>query len=273
MTPADRIRQLSRPLEPLPTGEAPRLEPLVGIDTVVFDIYGTLIISGSGDISLIDDTNQETAMRDSFAAVEAEMPPNSSTRFHELIREDQKRRQEHGLDHPEVEIREIWGELASFGADLEALAIEYECRVNPVWPMPNLASTIALLRERGLRLGIISNAQFYTPHLFEAFCDASLNDLGFDPKIQVFSYKLREGKPSTRLYELVAEEVDPAATLYVGNDMLKDVWPAQQVGFKTALFAGDQRSLRKREDDPRVTEIRPDVVITDLNQLPGILGI
>ncbi len=78
----------------------------------------------------------------------------------------------------------------------------------------------------------MSNAQFYTPYLFEAFCGANLENLGFDPEIQVFSYQLREGKPSNRLYQKIAENQQPASTLYVGNDMRNDIWPAQTLGLQ-----------------------------------------
>tara|TARA_R110002096_G_scaffold16106_23_gene55129 strand:- start:2204 stop:3013 length:810 start_codon:yes stop_codon:yes gene_type:complete len=268
MTHAERFRRLSSPLEPIPTKETPQLDALEGIEAVVFDIYGTLVISGSGDIGLIDESNRENAMREAFEAVGATMPEGASTRFYQLIRED---REASHVEHPEVEIREIWRKLAGDDVGVEALAIEYECRTNVVWPMPNLVETLGQLRERGLRLGIVSNAQFYTPHLFEAFCNATLDELGFDPELQVFSFDLREGKPSTLLYAEIAKSQDPKRALFVGNDMLKDIWPAQTVGFKTALFAGDQRSLRNREDDPRVAETHPDLVITDLAQLPGAI--
>lgn len=269
MTHAERFRNLSSPLQPLPTTESPQLGPLEDIEAVVFDIYGTLVISGSGDIGLIDESNRENAMRDAFAAVGATMPDGASSRFYELIRED---REASHVEHPEVEIRDVWRKLAGEDVDIEALAIEYECRTNVVWPMPNLLETLEQLRDRGLRLGIVSNAQFYTPHLFEAFCETTLDQLGFDPEIQVFSFDMREGKPSTALYAEIAKSQNPSNALFVGNDMLKDIWPAQTVGFKTALFAGDQRSLRKREDDPRVAETRPDLVLTDLAQLPGALA-
>jgi putative hydrolase of the HAD superfamily len=63
----------------------------------------------------------------------------------------------------------------------------------------------------------------------------------------------------------------PEDTLYVGNDMLNDIWPAAQCGLKTSLFAGDQRSLRLRETDPRCSDLEPDVIITKLSQLPHII--
>ena len=55
--------------------------------------------------------------------------------------------------------------------------------------------------------------------------------------------------------------------LFIGNNMLKDVYPAQAAGFLTGLFAGDVRSLRWRENDDRCNGISPDIVITELNQL------
>ena len=57
------------------------------------------------------------------------------------------------------------------------------------------------------------------------------------------------------------------AVLYVGNDMLNDIYPAAKAGFKTALFAGDSRSLRLRKDKPKCKYLSADIVITDLIQL------
>ena len=67
-------------------------------------------------------------------------------------------------------------------------------------------------------------------------------------------------------YGMMSEE-----TLYVGNDMLNDVWTASQCGLRTALFAGDQRSLRMRGDDPRCADLEPDVIITKLSQLLAVV--
>jgi putative hydrolase of the HAD superfamily len=66
--------------------------------------------------------------------------------------------------------------------------------------------------------------------------------------------------------------VSAAETLYVGNDMLNDVWTASQCGLKTALFAGDKRSLRLREDDARCAALQPDVIVTSLSQILDIVG-
>ena len=100
----------------------------------------------------------------------------------------------------------------------------------------------------------------------------SAEDLGFEPKLQIYSYQYGLGKPSARLFEPAVDElrkrsIDPDEAIFVGNDMLNDILPATQVGFRTALFAGDARSLRMREDDARVSKIAPDLILTELGQL------
>ena len=46
------FRLHSQPLEPHPTGTAPQLRRLEHIKAAAFDIYGTLVISGVGDIGV-----------------------------------------------------------------------------------------------------------------------------------------------------------------------------------------------------------------------------
>ncbi len=290
MSHARHIREHSAPLNPLPTGETPRLAPLPGLRGVVFDIYGTLIISAAGDISLAGDGDDDSAMRRAIALGSGHPLTPEMTRLTESYRRHiqtrQEERREHGVAYPEVEIREIWRDLltewghpAATDPDaIERIAVAYEVAVNPVWPMPGLDGTLTALREAGLALGIVSNAQFYTPPLFPAFLDGrTLSDLGFDESLQVYSYQLREGKPSRRLYErlverLAARGIAPGEVLYVGNDLRNDIWPAREVGLRTALFAGDRRSLRWREDDPRVAGVTPDLLVTDLRQLLGVIS-
>ena len=47
------------PLAPEPTGEDPVLPTLHGVRAVVFDVYGTMLVSGSGDISLASEAGLE----------------------------------------------------------------------------------------------------------------------------------------------------------------------------------------------------------------------
>ncbi len=281
------LRQHCRPLQPRPTDSVARLGPLLGIRAVLFDIYGTLFISASGDIGLADGSVRGDAAAETLACMGIRLRVGGDEivkRLHESIREEHTASRMRGIEHPEVDIREIWkttlGRLQAAGqiesptqVDLERLCVEYEVRTNPVWPMPGLGKCLAACRSLDLVLGIISNAQFFTPPLFESLLGTSLDDLGFDAHLRYYSYAWGHAKPGTVLYQKAAQMLDSrgitaAETLYVGNDMRNDIVPAQKVGFRTALFAGDARSLRLREDDPQVLGVVPDLVIVRLSDLP-----
>lgn len=284
------LRQHCHPLEPRPTQEVSSLGPLSDIQAVLFDIYGTLFISASGDIGLADNTIRGDAATEALETVGLKLHVDGHVvveRLHKTIREDHAAARERGIEFPEVDIREIWqttlAGLREAGqiegepqVDLERLSVEYEVRTNPVWPMPGLLDCFQACRTKGMVLGIISNAQFFTPALFDSLLGSSLDDLGFDPELRYYSYAHRHAKPGTVLYEEAAQilksrGISATQTLYLGNDMRNDIYPAQKVGFQTALFAGDARSLRLRQEDPQISSIHPDLKILSLSDLPNCL--
>ena len=279
---ADLIRSRSAPLDARPTGVAPRLERLDGVKAVLFDVYGTLAISGSGDVGTHAAEDRSDAFR--AASQAAGLPATvDAARAVETLRSVIDRHhaaaKAEGVDYPEVDIREVWrdvfdrlGGAAPDAETLERLAVEYECRTNPTWTMPHAAEVLRELKNRGLLLGIVSNAQFFTPHLFPAHLGDTLEGFGFNLDVRSWSWEHGRAKPGTFLYDYAAFRlgeyaVAPGEVLYVGNDLLNDCTPAQQVGFRTALFAGDARSLRLREGDERVADTRPTVTVTDLRRL------
>jgi putative hydrolase of the HAD superfamily len=148
----------------------------------------------------------------------------------------------------------------------------FEHIANPTYPMPGLDQVLRTLRRRRVLLGILSNAQFFTPLLFETFLGARPENLGFSRDLILYSFEFGQAKPSNALFTLLRRRlrsrgVRPEEALYVGNDMRNDIQPAQATGFQTALFAGDQRSLRWRGEDAALQPIRADLIITNLNQL------
>jgi putative hydrolase of the HAD superfamily len=273
----ERIRALSRPLKPLPTKVDPVLTDMQGCKAVIFDVYGTCFISGSGDIGVSTADPKVEALTESLREQGVEMPvelaSDAMDRFYELIRFDHEQTRRQGIAYPEIRILDIWEQWrreAQVNVNVPQLAIDVECRLNPVWPMPGLELCLDGLRKMGTALGIVSNAQVFTPCLFPALTGRSLEDFGFEAGKCVWSWTGKEAKPSQRLYATVLERfegIEAADCLYVGNDMRNDIAPASAVGMKTALFAGDQRSLRLREGDPLVGDLKPDMVVTDLRQL------
>ena len=273
------IESLIHPLEVQPTNEKAWMAPLAGIKAVVFDIYGTLLISGSGDTGVnYDESAAEEAMMAAFNKEGIVTTPTMELAKgrQRLIAEDHARSKAAGTEFPEVEIREIWKRLleeSRFAIPddrLERVIMRHECAVNPVWPMPEAKEVLTECLDRGLSMGIISNAQFYTRPLLECLLGGALEDLGFRKDLCLWSFEEREAKPSPVLFArlgalLEREGIGVEGVLYVGNDMRNDIAPAAAQGFRTALFAGDARSLRWREEDGLT--VRPDLVLTELDQL------
>lgn len=284
----DRIRRQRKPLDASAPGLEARPPSLNDIRAVVFDVYGTLLISKAGNISHGSSDERNQAIIDSLQAINvgirlAEAPFGDL--FSQLVLQGEESRRADHIEFPEIDILQVWKylliEAVESGwidrypseAERQLLAIEFECRINPVAPMPGLLETFSHLSDRGIVLALVSNAQFFTPLLFPALLEQDLDQLGFDSSCNVWSWKLREAKPSRRLFLLLAEKlkqnhgIDPAEALVIGNDMRNDIAPAAACGFRTALFAGDNRSLHLRKDDPLVGEIKPDGVLTSLKQL------
>jgi putative hydrolase of the HAD superfamily len=145
-----------------------------------------------------------------------------------------------------------------------------------VWPSKGSIEFIRKLQDRNVHAGIISTAQFYTPIIMEALYQNSLETLGFKERICIWSYEHRHRKPSAVMFKLCEEGlrtfgIKPSDALYVGNDMFNDIVPAQKAGFKTALFAGDVRSLRLHGDVEECTKMKPLVVFNDFKQLASCI--
>ncbi len=267
----EHVRATMKPLAVEPAGMAPKLPRLEGIRAVVFDLYGTLLISDAGG-------------ERSGPEPDPEGMPGLGDGLGKTIALHHERRRAEGVAFPEVEIREVWAEAMAAGGfpvpmreELERMILEHECRVHPVWPMPGAIELLGELRERGMVMGIISNAQFYTLPVMEGLFGAGLDDLGFHPDLRVFSFEEGEGKPSLRLFEKLRDRaaalgIAASEIFYLGNDWKKDVLPARAVGFRAALFAGDVRSLRLGGVGECEAWATTDAVITGLQQVVGCLG-
>jgi putative hydrolase of the HAD superfamily len=290
----DRIKALSQPMEPQETGLQPALSHTLPIRAVLFDIYGTLFISSSDD-SVTDGSGRDSELLLSsfldanFSGLKENTGSRASELLRDFIRAVHHRQKLLGIEYPEVDIRVIWnqtlrqllmenllqGNITS--QSIDRIAIEYESRHNPIHPMPELQTTMERLHHGGLKLGIVSNAQFYTILAMEAFLgDLWKNDI-FKQDLCIWSYEHLEAKPSSGLLRRGLQKLDshyaisPSETLCVGNDLLKDIAPAAASGCKTALFAGDKRSLRLRHEELCREDLNPDLIVTNLSQIADCL--
>ena len=265
-----------RPLSPITTGIAPDLSKMQRFSAMLFDVYGTLLISRAGDIGLNRwPIERMDELQGLLKRYDIDSTPKSLLdALDRSIENAHHIKRQRGFDYPEVDILRIWQQV--LGIDdiprVKDFALEYELIVNPVYPMPGLKDLLLACKTRNMPMGIISNAQFYTVYVLERFLGVTLEEQGLDQRLLFFSWREGHAKPSPFMFKqakavLFGMGIPAASVLYVGNDMRNDILPATTVGFKTALFAGDRRSLRLRESDDRCRDLSPDLIVTDLRQL------
>lgn len=286
-----------KPIEPLDTGVQPVIRKDSGIKGILFDIYGTLLVSSSGDIDRVTISSQN--LQKAFESSNIKLINSSDIAtdsilcdFEHTIRICHQEARKNNIPYPEIDILSIWEivlihakrkKLIAYNGDANIMRMTciFEFLSNKVYPMPGMIEVINGLNKKNIPLGIVSNAQFYTPVVMNYFLknETSLDETVafFDPELTVFSYKLGMGKPDTKLFHELIPVLKtkygllPHEVLFIGNDIIKDVYSSSIAGFKTALFAGDRRSLRLHSSDLRAKDTKPDFIITDLRQIYDII--
>ncbi|BBO66976.1 hydrolase [Desulfosarcina alkanivorans] len=274
-----RLNAHIRPLAPIPTGVAPDLSGMQPFSAVLFDVYGTLIISGAGEPGgHRKATDGVGDLRPLLKRHGIDQSPEQLVgALYRTIHRDHDNSRRKGMAFPEVDIVQVWRRVLGSNdlPRLKDFALEYELIVNPVYPMPGLRDLLDACQTGKVPMGLISNAQFYTVLLLRHILGGPLEKRGFDPRLLFFSWQEGHAKPSAVMFMRARKTLSdmgiaPSSVLYVGNDMQKDIIPAGNVGFKTGLFAGDRRSWRPMETADAGRGRQPDLVVTDLRQLvPG----
>jgi putative hydrolase of the HAD superfamily len=161
--------------------------------------------------------------------------PEYSSRFHDEVLPQLFGRDELDESDYTALVRDA---LAACGIELddEELTRFLEAEHGAWRPAVSLASTthalLDALRERGLRLGLVSNA-VDPPWLLHR----DLAELGLAERLDVALFSSETGwrKPHPAMFEqaLAKLEVDPARTLFVGDNLVNDVGGAAALGIHT----------------------------------------
>ncbi|HWN59390.1 MAG TPA: HAD family hydrolase [Streptosporangiaceae bacterium] len=125
---------------------------------------------------------------------------------------------------------------------------------------PYVREVLDVLRDR-YPLAVVTDAQ-------SAYARSELHKVGllgyFDPIVVSGDHGYR--KPDQRLFQLALDGTAMAAenTLYVGNDMYRDIYGAREAGLSTVMFDSDQGQKTYRD-------CAADFTITDFRDLLEIL--
>ncbi len=124
------------------------------------------------------------------------------------------------------------------------------------------------LRERGIRVGVLSNTVWPREWHHEFFArDGVLHLIDGD----VYSSEVPWTKPSPLVFRAAQDAVgvdDPAACVYVGDRLYDDVWGAQNAGMR-AIHVPHSTIPRAQVGH---SEGEPDAVAHRLSDIPDILA-
>ncbi len=228
----------------------------MSIRAVLFDLYGTLIHIETDET--LPEIYRHIARYLSYHRINLD-GAELQERYFDLMK---KQKRVSGEAYPEMDARALWRDILSHGSRHfrpEAFAQEGEKKQNEVAKRrERLARELVKLHRalsrrlierypgaKGLlqsivddfRLGIVSDAQR----------DFALPEMRITKIRKYFPVRTISGdfgyrKPDARLFLQTCARLDvrPEETIYVGNDMYRDIYGAKQAGLHTILVWTDQ---------------------------------
>jgi len=145
----------------------------------------------------------------------------------------------------------------------EVVTLRHESTRAMLRPRPGAVETLRELRERGLRLGLISVCSEDVPEVWGETPFVGLFDS------TVFSCAVGMRKPDPRIYLLACEElgVKPMEAIFVGDGANDELVGAERVGMRAVLIhrEGEEPMWEEARDwpGPRITKIPQVVALLD----------
>ncbi|MFP6769491.1 MAG: HAD family hydrolase [Planctomycetaceae bacterium] len=287
----------------------PFVKPLEGICAVTWSVYGTLLRISDGQLHL--DHPQELRMRVAMEkTIKAFNMWQSMSRkpgapweyLYQQYRDCLKLRQMAATgktgNFPQVNAATVWSTLLErlaqneyeydrefYGDEdqfAEKVAFFFHQGLQGVEASDGALETLSAIGQSPMRQTLLADAQPFTlVQLLRALgSQGTLPPLGelLDADAMTLSCQIGLRKPSPLLFRACLEQlgqdgIEPGEVLHIGSRLQNDLVVARQLGMKTALYAGDKESLEASKDEVRDPQLRPDRLLTELNQVLQVLGI
>jgi hypothetical protein len=200
-----------------------------------------------------------------------------------------------GEKYPEVAVERAWEQvikqlrdytfdIISYGSLNEfarKVAYFYQASIQGAGAYPHAAETIRAIASGNRPQGLLADGQCFTFGQLQRCLKQQDSDLDatavFPANLRLISAERKMKKPSDTFYKAAVQAlgekgIRPAETLHVGSNLARDIGPAKKHGFRTALFAGDKTSLTAAAEQLKEPATRPDVMLTELNQLLEVIA-
>ncbi len=285
----------------------PHLVRLSEVRAVLWNVYGTLLAIPGGELwfehpkkvlmdMVLDKTIQEFKMWGSMSRKPGQ-PSEYMGHIYNNVLLEQKSFPAGGEKYPEVGADRVWeailkkllqkdykfdaGFYGSLNEFSRKVAYFFHASMQGTCCYPGAAEALRHVKEQGLIQGLLADGQCFTTVQLQRGLAAQDEGLRLDKMIDAgrttLSCDVRGKKPSERLFRtaldgLREKGVEPDKVLHIGSSIPRDVVMAKRLGMRTALFAGDKASLQATPEQLKEPASRPDVLLTELNQLTEVVG-
>jgi FMN phosphatase YigB (HAD superfamily) len=303
----DKRADLPWPASPQPVAlkAKPYLTRLPEVRAVLWNVYGTLLCIPLGELvfehpqpfimsNALDKTIHEFKMWGAMSRKPGQ-PSEYLGQVYSQVVAEQKTIPGNPEKHPEAASERVWEailkrlvqkdykwDVAQMGALNEysrKIAYFFHASLQGTACYPGAASALKMVREAGLEQGLLADGQcFTTVQLARGLRKQGGAVKALLSEGMVFlSHEYHGRKPSERLFRktveaLKAKGLEPGEVLHVGSRVVQDVIPARRAGMRTALFAGDKTSLQATTEQLKDAASRPDVLLTELEQIAEVVG-
>ena len=218
---------------------------------LIFDLYGTLVDIHTEENSLVW---EKTALYFGYYGAHYSAEELESAFASQIKLRKAKAGQSYEC-FPDIPFHHVMADLfrakgITENADvlgIQAAQLFRICSTEYIRLYPNVLESLVLLRKKGYRLWLLSNAQ-------EVFTRYELNHLGlwdaFDKVYISSSFGFR--KPDVRFFRVLLEEqhLDPEKCLMIGNDRETDIAGAKAAGLATFYMHTDLTPPDQSPADP-----------------------
>jgi len=284
----------------------PHLAAMPDVRVVTWSTYGTLLNTGGGELWFehpqkfimdlaLDKTLQEFKMWGSMSRKPGQ-PAEYLGQIYRNVLSEHRMAPSPGEKYPEIGAERIWeailkklfakdyqfdaGFYGSLNEFSRKVAYFFHASLQGSACYAGAAAALAGLHSAGVAQGLLADGQCFTMVQLQrglAQQDGDLRaDQLLDPELCVLSHEHKARKPSERLFRHLLEvlekrDIAAAQVLHVGSRIGRDVAPAKKLGMRTALFAGDKASLEVTAEQLRDPASRPDVLLTELDQIVRVV--
>jgi FMN phosphatase YigB (HAD superfamily) len=285
----------------------PHLVRLPEVRAVLWNVYGTLLAIPGGEWwfehpkpvimgMVLDKTIQEFRMWSSMSRKPGQ-PSEYMGQIYKNVLTEQSAFPSGGEKHPEVGSDRVWEAIikkllqkdykfdtAFYGSLNEfsrKVAWFFHASLQGSACYPGAAEALNHVHAAGLVQGLLADGQCMTTVQLQRGLNAQEPKLRLEDVLDAgritLSCEVRGRKPSERLFRtavdpLLAKGLAPGQILHVGSRLTQDIVPARRLGLRTALFAGDKAWLQATPEQLKDAGSRPDVMLTELNQLTEVVG-